>query len=127
MSAAVSAHSLLMTGRVIVSKWCSSGHVLQAEAGRECDSRQQSIWNSSPTSFFFYVTPCPTLLWEIKYLACNLRAVLCAGECLISNKNHQVEDTMTRIASLQELFLVSLIAGVGAEALGMYRCSDCNK
>lgn len=29
---------------------------------------------------------------------------------------------MARVASLQELFLVSLIAGVGAEALGMYHC-----
>lgn len=27
---------------------------------------------------------------------------------------------MTGVASLQELFLVSLVAGVGAEALGMY-------
>lgn len=54
MSAAVWAHSLLIAGRAI-EKWCSAGHVLQAEAGREGNCRQKSIWNSSPNSSF-YVT-----------------------------------------------------------------------
>lgn len=62
MSAAVSAHSLLMPGRVI-EQWCSAGHVLQAEAGRECSCRHKSIWNSSPTSSFI-----PTLLFFLPTL-----------------------------------------------------------
>lgn len=126
MSAAVSGHSLLMPGRVI-EKWCSAGHVLQAEAGRECSCRHKPIWNSSLTCFFIdtllvFYPLCLCTLWESKYLACNLTAVLLTGEDFTGNKNHQVRRYIHGGCQSAKAFVVSLVAGVGEESLGKYHC-----
>lgn len=110
MSAAVSAHSLLMPRRVI-EKWCSAGHVLQAEAGRECSCRHKSIWNSSPPCFFLY-TLCFFFTHSACALLCGKASILlvisqlfCLQESAkLVTKITRWEDTMTGVASLQELF-----------------------
>lgn len=120
----------LLMPRRVTEKWYSAGHVLWAEAGRECSCRHKSIWNSSTPCFFYthsaFFFFCPlclhTPLWESKYLACNLTAVLPTGECFTGSRNHQVGRYNDWSCQSARAFLVSLVAGVGEEALRMYHC-----
>lgn len=113
----------LLMPRRVTEKWYSAGHVLWAEAGRECSCRHKSIWNSSTPCFFYTHSAffLPTLLARSfvgkQDLACNLTAVLPTGECFTGSRNHQVGRYNDWSCQSARAFLVSLVAGVGEEAL----------
>lgn len=105
--------------------WCESGVVLGVcfkQRPKENVTVDTNTFGTLHPPAFFYITACTLLCGKANILLVISQLFYVQERAWLVTKITRWEDTMITVASLQELFLVSLVAGVGAEALGIYHC-----